>query len=278
MPDGGELKDLEGMIVLKGCHGISCPYVGYMELDVQVCGKLLSKRGFLVVRDPEDPITKERKEEMPGLLGMNCIGICKELVDIILKFVGSSKMASCSEHVTTKRVHRRWIAKVAGTHPVRIPAESTVVIQATGPQEKHRYCAIVEPLENSGGTHLPANFHVGNTAVYAGRGTFPVSVANFGTEDIWLKPRTRIGIVSPVCIEESLEDYIQFKTINAQEEEIMIACPGVEEMESNIPSEKVFVPDLSKLDATEEEKIQIENMFKRHPNIFSKDDFDLGAT
>lgn len=34
-------------------NGLAIPYVGYLELDVQLCDKVLAKQGVLVVRDPQ---------------------------------------------------------------------------------------------------------------------------------------------------------------------------------------------------------------------------------
>ena len=44
------------------------------------CGKILPKRGILIIKDPHDPSTQARKQDIPGLLGMNVIGACNELL------------------------------------------------------------------------------------------------------------------------------------------------------------------------------------------------------
>lgn len=47
------------------------PYIGYFELDVHLCGKEITRRGVLVVRDPPQ-VTMSA----PGVLGMNVIREC----------------------------------------------------------------------------------------------------------------------------------------------------------------------------------------------------------
>lgn len=37
---------------LRAANGLAIPYVGYIELDVELCGRRVPKCGVLVVRDP----------------------------------------------------------------------------------------------------------------------------------------------------------------------------------------------------------------------------------
>lgn len=36
---------------LRAANGLEIPYIGYVEMDVELCGKLVLKCGVLVVRD-----------------------------------------------------------------------------------------------------------------------------------------------------------------------------------------------------------------------------------
>ncbi|KAK0150708.1 hypothetical protein N1851_008178 [Merluccius polli] len=69
---------------LKSCHwlqlraanGLAIPYIGYLELDVELCGRRLPGCGILVVKDPPGCLSAQ----VPGVLGMNVIRKCyKEL-------------------------------------------------------------------------------------------------------------------------------------------------------------------------------------------------------
>lgn len=61
---------------LKAVNGLDIPYRGYVELDVEVLGKVLPRRGILVVKDLLDVGARKRKESVPGLLGMNVLSSC----------------------------------------------------------------------------------------------------------------------------------------------------------------------------------------------------------
>lgn len=37
---------------LRAANGLAIPYIGYLELDVELCGKVMPGCGVLVVRDP----------------------------------------------------------------------------------------------------------------------------------------------------------------------------------------------------------------------------------
>jgi hypothetical protein len=64
-------------IKLKAANGICIPYVGYIEVDMNVMGQNFPDRGVLIVKDSVDSCTRKRKESIPALLGMNVISACK---------------------------------------------------------------------------------------------------------------------------------------------------------------------------------------------------------
>lgn len=52
----------------RAANGLEIPYIGYLELDVTLCGKVMPRCGVLVVKDPPDAVSV-----VPGILGMNVI-------------------------------------------------------------------------------------------------------------------------------------------------------------------------------------------------------------
>lgn len=60
-----------GLDKLKSCNWLKLSYVGYLELDVQLCVRVIAKRGVLVVRDPPHSV-----HSVPGVLGINIIKEC----------------------------------------------------------------------------------------------------------------------------------------------------------------------------------------------------------
>ncbi|KAI3358861.1 hypothetical protein L3Q82_015251 [Scortum barcoo] len=56
---------------LRAANGLAIPYIGYVELDVELCGKVVPRCGILVVKDPPGVVSS-----VPGILGMNVIRRC----------------------------------------------------------------------------------------------------------------------------------------------------------------------------------------------------------
>ena len=79
---------------LKGANGLSVPYIGYVEKDIECMGTLLRDRGVLIVKDVEDEVTRRRKEQVPGILGMHVIRQCR---DILFQDFGRGYQDSCAE-------------------------------------------------------------------------------------------------------------------------------------------------------------------------------------
>lgn len=78
---------------------------------------------------------------------------------------------------------------------------------------------LLEPVS----THLPGGLLVVPTLVPTGNQEFPVQVINMSPEDIWLHPRTRVGLLTPADVvnaEKSCE--VRFHQISADIEQISI--------------------------------------------------------
>lgn len=54
---------------LRAANGLEIPYIGYLELDVEMCGRLVTGCGVQVVRDPPGGLSAG----IPGVLGMNIL-------------------------------------------------------------------------------------------------------------------------------------------------------------------------------------------------------------
>lgn len=70
-PWGPEKLQSCNWLRLSAANGLAIPYVGYLEFDVQLCGKTITRQGVLVVQD-----TPHREPSIPGVLGMNIIKEC----------------------------------------------------------------------------------------------------------------------------------------------------------------------------------------------------------
>ena len=61
LPCGQTLKDITGWISIKAANGLPVPDLGYVECEVIALGKVFKALGFLVTRDPVDPVLRQRK-------------------------------------------------------------------------------------------------------------------------------------------------------------------------------------------------------------------------
>ena len=127
---------------------------------------------------------------------------------------------------------------------------------------------ILEPLTLASGNPLIL------TAVISAR-TFPVAVVNATQSDMWLKPRTRLGIVRPVQVLGTRD--LQVEVNNS---EIVVSNQSLLDTRSpeKMDTPRVPLVDLSNFPGTSDELQQVTELFSRHANVFAKSDDDLGCT
>ena len=145
---GKNLLSTSGWLTLTAANGLHIPYIGYFELDVKTLGITIPKRGILVVKDSEDPVTRRRKQEVPGLLGMNVIGqVRKETKDRPHLKDTTSEWADVLQLSSERATTARGFAKVSGKQPELFPAESVAMVAVTGWRAKHKEdTALIEPI------------------------------------------------------------------------------------------------------------------------------------
>lgn len=96
---------------------MSFPYIGYIELDVELCGKLVPKCGVLVVRDPPGGICAQAL----SMLGMN---VCwRSLFD-------SPSVSGASQVVFQALQHCHQASS-------QLPTEVTGKVKGCGPRAGH---------------------------------------------------------------------------------------------------------------------------------------------
>lgn len=59
-------------LTIMAANGLGIPYVGYLELSVELCDNVIPKCGISVVQDPPD----NTPSQVPCVLGMNVIRKC----------------------------------------------------------------------------------------------------------------------------------------------------------------------------------------------------------
>ncbi|KAL2085708.1 hypothetical protein ACEWY4_019028 [Coilia grayii] len=190
---------------LKAANGLAIPYLGYIELDLEVLGKLLPKIGVLVVRDSLDPTTSQQKRGIPGLLGMNAISRCyqelfKEHGQNLFKCppVQAADVGwrqALSECQSLERLSDSGYLGKAVVQPgpaLRVPAGCLKFVPVTCSILGSITSCFLEPLLYGEG-RLPSNLLISTALLPVTRGKVNIPVVNVGTEDQWLYPRTTLG-------------------------------------------------------------------------------------
>lgn len=150
-----------GWLALKAANGLDIPYVGYLELDVQVLGRTIPGRGVLVVKDaPRTP----QQQLIPGLLGMNVIHECyKELFaqqgEALFASLSAVQAEACWA-LALRHCHHQEVCPLTQEGRVRvlerggefIPAGSLKFVKVTCPKVPHALPATM--LLESGGSDL----------------------------------------------------------------------------------------------------------------------------
>ena len=180
---------------ITAANGLDLPYLGYVELDVEAMGLIIPKRGFLIVKDSAHSST------VPGLIGMNIVKKCKELVhaefDTTLQGKCDSRWREAFHLLQTATVtDRPSFARVAGKDIVHVPASSAATVMAGGLRtvSEDGSLLLLEPTS----APLPGGLVVVPTLVSSESHVFPVHVMNLSDEDIWLRPRTRLNHIDCV--------------------------------------------------------------------------------
>ncbi len=65
---------------LVAANGLVIPYIGYIEVDLIICGKVIPKRGVLIVKDSNG-------SSYPGLIGMNVIKVCRKILMTVWRWL-----------------------------------------------------------------------------------------------------------------------------------------------------------------------------------------------
>lgn len=257
---------------LQAANGLPIPYLGYLELGVELCGRFLPGCGVLVVKDPP----ADASPHAPGVLGMNILRRCYRMLfgqhGLALFDLPVVTQAPESVVQALQRCHRASKAppseaagkvKVRGRKACRIPGGTMQVVLATCSAQYSGTTVLFEPSDQG----LPAGLLASPALVRVENGTAHIPIVNVGSSDVLLYPRTVVGALSEVSV--------------------VSLPPGVEEVPSHtatvasqvvapLLSDPVDAVDLSALSAEEQEEARC--LLRQHATVFSSHDGDLGCT
>lgn len=178
---------------LTAANSLPIPYLGYTELDVETIGLSIPECGFLVVKDlPQEGSTEEGEAaksqlmhsvqvRVPGLIGMNIIKGCKQLVtsefDTTLgERLGPDCREAFQKVQTCEVMEKTFIAKIWDRQAVHLLAFSVATVFAKGVRSSlgGKINLSLEPAQ----AHLPSGLIVVPTLVEGAESVFPVRVVN----------------------------------------------------------------------------------------------------
>ncbi|XP_056609057.1 uncharacterized protein LOC130426352 [Triplophysa dalaica] len=255
---------------LTAANGLDIPYVGYVELDVEVMGMNLPECGFLIVKETPSP------SPVPVLIGMNIISKCRNLVwaefDTTLRGnLDSNWRVAFQQAQSIEFVERVSVARIVGQTPAHVPAWSaaTVLVKGRDWDKRGGSTWLIEPAN----TPLPEGLVVVPTLVPAESAVCPVRVLNLSKEDLWLQPRARLGLMSPVnsCDAGSFCQ-VRFQRISADTEQITVGTNPDLELSTKLVLEQ------ANMGGTPEEQIQLKTILDKYSSVFAVNDDDLGYT
>ncbi|XP_072293407.1 uncharacterized protein [Eucyclogobius newberryi] len=255
---------------LKAANGLDIPYVGYLEVEVSLCGKLMPHCGVLVVRDPPG----QTSTQVPGVLGMNIIRKCylelfghygsalfgessSSLPTVLVEAMQKCHVASVQSAPKLGRV------RVRGKRACRVPGGAIKLVTATCSQQLSEGTVLFEPPEAG----LPAGLMASPALVRVERGTAYIPVVNVGVADVFSYPRTVIGTLDSARVVSLPSGVVEVSSIAAQVAGQSISSPVLDQIE---------LLDLSHLPP--EEQVGARLLLRQHASVFSAHDQDLCCT
>lgn len=246
---------------------VSMPYLDYMQLNVEIMGKVLPQCGVLVVEDPSDLVTKLERTKVPGLVGMNIIKDCSEILSC------HSGLWAAKQHVELKEGY----AKVLAPSDVVVPAGSMCLVPATGPQCNNAsgQAVLVEALELDEGV-LPGNLLVSKAYIKMQGGQILVPVLNVGTMDTYLQPHTRIAHIYAAEVMVGGAGEVTFQEVGPQEVHVSVGLN--EAAVSNQGAGPSLLLQFTCPSLTERQTGQARTLSSEYADVFAFNEDDLGGT
>ena len=265
---------------LKSCHwlrlqaanGLPIPYLGYLELDVELCGRILPGCGLLVVKDPP----ADASPPVPGVLGMNILRRCYSTLfgqhGSALFDLPTVAEAPKSVVQALQRCHQASLTspsdiigkvKLRGKKACRIFGGTMQLVPATCSNQPSGASVLFEPSDQG----LPAGLLASPALVRVEGGTVYIPVVNVGMSDVLLYPRTEIGALREVCV-VSLP-------FGVQEVPSYLATVASQAVTPTLP-DQIDAVNLSALSAEEQKEARL--LLWKHAPVFSSHDSDLGCT
>ncbi|XP_060780518.1 uncharacterized protein LOC132888512 [Neoarius graeffei] len=256
---------------LKAAKGLAIPYIGYLELDVVLCSKVVPRCGVLIVKDLQGG-----PPGVPGVIGMDVISRCyQELFGAHgLALFRSPSVSRAPGPVieALQRCHqaavhvpsvRSGAVRVRGPQAVRIGSGTMRFMASTCSEQLSGQTTLFEPLESG----LPAGLLASPCLVQVHQGTAFVPVVNVGVTNVLLCPRANLGSLTSA----------EIVSLPAGVSEVPSAWVALSSQVASVdPADRLANVDLSAL--SEQEQVEARSLLTRYHTVFSTHEGDLGCT
>ncbi|KAK3526080.1 hypothetical protein QTP70_014642 [Hemibagrus guttatus] len=273
----GEDKDLHctsKWLRITAANKLPLPYLGYVELDIQVMGITIPERGFLIVRDAD---AAEPDPTPPGIIDMNITQGCREFAltefDTTLGGKLDSLWREAFNHVQDIELEKTTsTAKVSGKGKTHVPASFVATVYARVNKRDTDTSAwlLLEP----GSTPLPGGLIPMPTLVAPKSQVLPVKVVNLSQDDVWLPPNVWLGVLTPCqCVESDVCE-VRFHSISADHEEVSV---GQRDKPESDTGQRNLLSRLH-IGGTPEQQARLCGLLTKYADVFTVCDEDLGYT
>ena len=295
LPLGQPVLDTTNWMKISAANGTAIPYVGYIELDVTLLDQTIPRVGFLVVKDPQNPDDRQKKERRPGIIGCNILQrLHQELSDTygvadvqtipphwktVLSLFDDVNSKTYSNPIEEKLPEdgRLGSVRLAGKQSVKIPAWSIQVVNGTSRKLNGDYCALVEQDPEFYST-LPRNMLLIRSYSTVKKGSLSVCLINYGDEDVWLPPKLKLANLYSVEEVGTIGGNHIYQT---DDHEIVVSLEKMEVFEEEDSGWKSAEEIIEALDVdtgnmTPEQLQKFKDLLLKHQKVFSRGDHDLG--
>lgn len=262
------------MVKITAANKLPLPYLGYVELDIQVMGLTIPECGFLIVRDGG---VSEPDSTPSAIIGMNIAQRCRQLV--ISEF--DNTLGGNLDSVWREAFHRvqqveliekTSIVRLSGKHKAYVPASSVATVHVK--VHKRPAGSDVWALFEPGNGPLPGGLVPVPTLVPPHSKVFPVQVVNFSSEDVWLPSKTRVGVLAHCQRMESNPCELRFHCMSARQE----GMNADEEVRQETKSDMGHLLDGLQIGGTPEQQTELRVLLKKYADVFAASEDDLGYT
>jgi hypothetical protein len=258
----GDVDLQDSKLTLRAVNGGEVPYSGVLVVDLTLFGRLFPGVPVLVVADPADPGTRERKRQLPLLVGMNVLSEADPATapDVLRAAIREVR------HTKAKNVSTQGVARAA-TKTI-VPANSAATVRVTSTQKLSRQL-LAMPLAEP----LPGGLLLVPTLVSADPSKRFLRIANILDTDVVLPRRARLATLHAVEDVEGRDEV----TFTAHANELIVSYGSrVSDLRSPGPTEKPI--PCPAFDGTTRQKQQFQHIIDKHRAAFVQDDLDLGYT